>query len=57
MTTKTDKAKARQLEVAAREIDAAWDAWMTDEEGEGMDRMERAIAQLRVALRDQGAET
>lgn len=36
---------------AAEAVSVAWDAWMTHEDGEGQDEMEKAIKGLREALR------
>ena len=44
------RALHKRLVKAAREVDDAWDAWMTDEEGEGQERVERSIAGLRESL-------
>jgi hypothetical protein len=38
------------LRAAATEVSEAWNAWMTDEEGEGQDRVEDAIGNLRATL-------
>lgn len=43
--------QAERLHDAALEMSQAWDAWMENEEGEGQDRAEDAIGNLRNVLR------